>query len=104
MIVNIKASCPACGSVEFVSSPSTVLMVCTTDPDTSFFSFTCPGCGDLINRAAPTAIVALLVNIVPVRHFAAPPVRLDAPLTEDDLIGFGLGLHDDRAFDLSELA
>ncbi len=87
--VPIHTTCPDCGNV-LVRSDMMRLMVCDDDLDQSFFSFTCPKCGKRVNRPAPTDVRDKIVAFVPTRHWQARPVPTGPPLTDDDLIRFGL--------------
>jgi len=89
MIPPVNTLCPTCGEV-VVRSDKIRLMICDDDLDSSFYSFTCPKCGERVNKVPVAPVRDKIVNLVPTHHWQVRPVSPDAPLTEDDVIQFGL--------------
>lgn len=105
-MTTITASSPCCGDVKL--TPSAVRLVVRPaheDEVRSFYTFTCPGtmadglrlpCGQQIHKPAPSDVIALLrsggvrVVVVEIEKHEG-----DA-LTEDDLIGLGRAIGQDR--------
>lgn len=97
-MTTIKASCCTCGEVE-LSPRDITLNVSARMPERSHYVFDCPVCKDRVEKPAGDDVIALLVHggLVnktpwePPTHPEDPPGG--PPLTEDDLIQFGLLLH-----------
>lgn len=90
-MATIKTSCPYCGDVDLQPHVVT-LTICSYRP-WSYYSFTCPKCGQGIDKAANETVLGLLrgggVRIA-AWHIPAEAleVRGGAPLTSDDLLDF----------------
>jgi hypothetical protein len=104
-VTAIQTACPVCGLVE-LSSRQITLNVSARMPERSHYCFTCPTCLDRVERPADDRIIALLAGsgIVNKTQWEPPnhpeePLPVGPPLTEDDLIRFGLQLqqHEDAA-------
>ena len=99
-MATIRASCPACGDVEFSSSGVQVRV--REDNGEGSYSFTCPGCATVIVKNAEPRVVDLLAGAgVPVISWRMPnettEIRDGDPFTHDDLITFHELLNDDDA-------
>ncbi len=94
-MATVRASCPTCGDVEMTTRDVKVL-VCTS---TSFstYSFLCPACQLLVNKAATEQVVDILVGAgVKVISWTLPAEldepRIGPPITHDELLGFHFSL------------
>ena len=72
--IKIRATCPACGEVE-LRGPDVALKVCT-EPERSFYAFTCPACHALVTKPADERVVRLLVSGGVRPDFWEPPAEL----------------------------
>lgn len=90
-MTTIKASCPVCGEQEL--TPGDIrLMVCRNAPS-SYYEFGCPSCGDDVRKPADDYVISLLMSGGVVAHtWELAPRPAGPPLTEDDLIAFGLAI------------
>ena len=70
----IRANCPACGEVE-LRGPDVALKVCT-QPERSFYSFTCPACVQVISKPADERVIRLLASGGVKPDFWEPPAEL----------------------------
>ena len=70
----IRATCPACGEVE-LRGPDVALKVCT-QPERSFYSFTCPACVQVISKPADERVIRLLASGGVKPDFWEPPAEL----------------------------
>lgn len=87
----VRASCPVCGDVELIGSQ--VRLVTSNVEERSFYSFTCPTCGDLVRKPAPVDVVRLLTaGGIRAERFEVPAealeVHLGVPLSWDDVMDF----------------
>lgn len=94
-MTTIKASCPACGSVELTPEDIT-LMVCSL-ASLSYYTFDCPACTDEVRKPADDHVVSLLISGgVPAQVWDIPAeameVQTGPSLTYDDLLDFALHL------------
>jgi hypothetical protein len=95
----IKSSCPVCGPVDLTPRDLT-LNVSARSPEFNHYVFRCPHCQDRVERPATPEVIRLLADggVIPKTPWE-PPVDPETrrpgglPLTEDDLITFGLKLH-----------
>ncbi len=102
-MTTIRATCPQCGEVEMGASS---INLCVRDEDgEGSYSFTCPSCGDAIEKPADKKVVMLLLSagVDVTRVDEAAPVVADPhpdgpPLTADDLIDFHFLLEQDDWF------
>ena len=108
-MTTIKATCPACGDVDL--TPAEVTVTVARSLGWSTYSFTCGRCADPVSKPADEETVRLLTGAgVRVEHLSIPSEYLEArilhrtnpPLTEDDLLDFGLWLA--RATDVVQAA
>lgn len=94
-MATIKTSCPLCGDVDLRSSEVT-LTICS-HKEWSYYSFTCPGCGEVIDKSANAQVIAMLTGGgVFSRHWHVPAEvfepRALSPLTHDELLDFHAAL------------
>lgn len=98
-MTTIKATCPSCGDVDL--TPADVTVTVARELGWSTYSFTCAGCADPVCKPADEETVRLLTGAgVRVERLAIPVEYLESrvlsrtnpPLTEDDLLDFGLWL------------
>jgi predicted RNA-binding Zn-ribbon protein involved in translation (DUF1610 family) len=102
-MTTIRATCPQCGEVEMSASS---ILLCVRDEDgEGTYSFTCPTCGDAVEKPADKKVVMLLlsagVDVTRIGDAAAfmADVRPEGPpLTADDLIDFHFLLERDDWF------
>ena len=108
-MTTIKATCPTCGDVDL--TPADVTVTVARELGWSTYSFTCAECTDSVCKPADEETVRLLTGAgVRVERMAIPLeylesrvlTRTNPPLTEDDLLDFGLWLA--RASDVVEAA
>jgi predicted RNA-binding Zn-ribbon protein involved in translation (DUF1610 family) len=91
----IEATCPQCGTVE--CEPGAFELAVCNQPESSYYAFRCPACGDRIQKHADERAVELLIaeGVTP-RHWSIPAELLeshDGPrLTFDDLLDLHLAL------------
>jgi hypothetical protein len=99
MATTIRATCPDCGDISL--TPADVdLRTCTPTPDRSSYHFTCPQCMQMIDKAAPSNVIALLVSggvkphpwTIPAEWFEP---KIGPPLTYDDILDLVLVLEND---------
>jgi hypothetical protein len=103
----IRANCPACGEVE-LRGPDVALKVCT-QPERSFYSFTCPACVQVISKPADERVIRLLASGGVKPDFWEPPAELlerhDGPaFGYDDLLDLHLLLEADDFWSRLEAA
>jgi hypothetical protein len=87
----VRATCPTCGDVELGISGVQVQLCVTTS--TATYSFSCPLCGMVVNKAANDAIVVSLTKAGSRLVAWSMPAELDEPklgpkITHDDLLEF----------------
>ena len=108
-MTTIKATCPTCGDVDL--TPGDVTVTVARELGWSTYSFTCGECADSVCKPADEETVRLLTGAgVRIERVAIPLeylesrvlTRTNPPLTEDDLLDFGLWLA--RASDVVEAA
>lgn len=104
-MTSIRTNCPRCGEVEMEAS--LVLLTVETASGEGTYSFVCPVCEDLVQKAADHKIVELLrtagvetavASTASADAKAAHPSRAASqlpPLTLDDLIDFHFALQRD---------
>jgi len=94
----VKVACPHCG--DELTIPSTACRLVLAGQANEFLSARCPNCGGQINKLVPPPIAGELLGVgvkaVDIPGFPTPTGR--KPLTEDDLIDFGLALQADPTF------
>jgi hypothetical protein len=89
----IRATCPTCAEVE-LRGTDVALKVCT-QPERSFYSFTCPACVMTVVKPADERVIRLLVSGGLTPDYWEPPAELlerhDGPVVGyDDLLDLHL--------------
>lgn len=92
----IKVACYACGEVR-ISPRDVMLLVSDEQPEWSSYGFTCPRCRARVVVAATARVISLLLSADVRATVWNPPAEAfelhdGPPLTDDDLIDFGLAL------------
>jgi hypothetical protein len=90
-MTTIKATCPGCGEIDLGTED--ILLRLGAVHATNTYGFTCPSCGDFIEKPADDRVVRLLLSggVMPVPvHVPAEALELHfgPPLTHDDLLDF----------------
>lgn len=90
-MTTIKASCPTCGEID-LSADDIVLRIGAKKVANSY-GFTCPYCGEFVQKMADDRVVRLLLSggVVPVPvHVPAEALEPHEgpPITYDDLLSF----------------
>ena len=101
-MTTIKATCPDCGEVDLTADDILLRIGATKSVNT--YGFSCPTCGEFIQKAADDRVVRLLLSggVVPVPvHVPAEALEVhDGPtITHDDLLDFHHLLQDDAWFE-----
>ena len=90
-MTTIKATCPSCGEVALGAEDILLRIGATRTVNT--YGFTCPDCGDFVEKPADDRIVRLLLSggvmpmLVHVPAEALEP-REGPPINHDDLLAF----------------
>jgi hypothetical protein len=97
-MTSIKATCPGCGEVDLVADDILLRIGATQAVNT--YGFSCPDCGDFVEKKADDRVIRLLLSggVVPMPvHLPAEALEVHSgpPLTLDDLLDFHLQLQDD---------
>jgi hypothetical protein len=90
-MTTIKATCPGCGEVDLTADDILLRIGATQTVNT--YGFTCPQCGDFVEKTADDRIVRLLLSggVMPVPvHVPAEAleIRQGPPISHDDLLDF----------------
>lgn len=90
-MTTIKATCPGCGEVSLTADG--ILLRIGATKSVNSYGFTCPDCGDYVQKPADERIVRLLLSggVVPVPvHVPAEVLeaREGPPITYDDVLDF----------------
>ncbi len=90
-MTTIKATCPGCGEVDLTSDD--ILLRIGAARAVNSYGFTCPTCGDYVEKPADERIVRLLLSggVIPVPvHVPAEVLEPHAgpPITYDDVLDF----------------
>ncbi len=90
-MTTIKATCPGCGEVDLTVDDIVLRIGARTSVNT--YGFTCPDCGDYVQKSADDRVVRLLLSggVIPVPvHVPAEVLepREGPPITYDDLMDF----------------
>ena len=98
-MATVRATCPTCGDVDLIPADVQVQVCSTTGAQA--YSFQCPGCRVLVNKAASDHVVAALAKVGVRSVTWALPAELaepkvGPPITHDDLLSFHLALAGDR--------
>lgn len=101
-MTTIKASCPACGEVDLTADD--ILLRIGTNNDGNTYGFSCPDCGDYIQKPADERVVRLLLSggVMPtVMHVPAEALELRTgpPINHDDILTFHETLERDDWFE-----
>lgn len=101
-MTTIKATCPECAEVELTADD--ILLRIGPNQAVNTYGFTCPACGDFVEKPADERVVRLLLSggVVPVPlHVPAEALepRFGPPITYDDIIDFHEMLKSDDWFD-----
>jgi hypothetical protein len=108
-VTTIKATCPSCGDVDL--TPADVTVTVARELGWSTYTFRCRSCAEAVVKSADEETVRLLSGAgVRVERMAIPLeflesrvlTRTNPPLTEDDVLDFGLWLA--RASDVVQAA
>lgn len=91
----IRASCPDCGDVELTTDQVRVVL-CSTNNQGSY-TFQCPSCLLVVNKAAQSRVVDILLASGVALAIWRMPAELDEPRTgppisHDDLLAFHFDL------------
>jgi predicted RNA-binding Zn-ribbon protein involved in translation (DUF1610 family) len=105
-MATIKATCPLCGEVDLTAAEVALRMGASYPRNT--YCFSCPDCGDFVEKAADERVVKLLLSggVMPTL-INVPAEAMEAhegpPITHDDLLTFHEMLKDDEwQFQLTE--
>jgi hypothetical protein len=90
-VATVRASCSGCGDVELTTREVQVQVCTATEEGT--YSFVCPSCRLIVNKAAEPRVIELLVSAgVRVVNWDLPAELSEAksgpPITYDDLLAF----------------
>lgn len=90
-MTTIKATCPTCGEVDLTAED--VLLRIAAGAGSNTYGFSCPDCGDFVEKPADDRIVRLLLSggVIPTLvHIPAEALerRDGPPLNYDDLLDF----------------
>jgi rRNA maturation protein Nop10 len=101
-MTTIKATCPGCGEVDLGADD--ILLRIGASRSVNTYGFTCPECGDFVEKPADDRIVRLLLSggVVPVPvHVPAEALEVhDGPaISHDDILDFHELLEGDGWFD-----
>lgn len=101
-MTTIKATCPGCGEVDLTADD--ILLRIGAHTIASTYGFSCPDCGDYVQKPADERVVRLLLSggvmptLVHVPAEALEP-RTGPPINYDDLLAFHELLESDDWFD-----
>ena len=101
-MTTIKATCPDCGEVDLTADD--ILLRIGASKTVNTYGFSCPTCGEFIQKAADERVVRLLLSggVVPVPvHVPAEALEVhDGPvINHDDLLDFHQLLQGDSWFE-----
>jgi predicted RNA-binding Zn-ribbon protein involved in translation (DUF1610 family) len=90
-MTTIKATCPGCGEVDLTAED--ILLRIGASRTVNTYGFTCPTCGDFVQKSADDRIVRLLLSggVVPVPvHVPAEALEVHdgPPISHDDILNF----------------
>ena len=101
-MTTIKATCPGCGEVDLTADD--ILLRIGSQTASNTYGFSCPDCGDFVQKPADERVVRLLLSggvmptLVHVPAEALEP-RSGPPINHDDLLAFHDLLSSDDWFD-----
>ncbi len=98
----IEATCPTCGTVE--CAPADFELGVSSNSTSAYYAFTCPSCGDRVQKHAEQRVVELLIaEGVTVTTWEVPAEALemhDGPaISIDDVLDMHLLLETEDWFD-----
>ena len=101
-MTTIKATCPGCGEVDLTAED--ILLRIGGPALNNTYGFSCPDCGDYVEKPADDRIVRLLLSggVMPMLvHVPAEALEVHdgPPLSYDDLLSFHETLERDDWFD-----
>ncbi|MEA2453680.1 MAG: hypothetical protein QOG04_2390 [Actinomycetota bacterium] len=101
-MTTIKATCPGCGEVDLTADDILLRIGAQTDGNT--YGFSCPDCGDFVQKPADERVVRLLLSggVMPTLiHVPAEALEVHSgpPIDHDDLIAFHDLLESDDWFE-----
>lgn len=101
-MTTIKATCPACGEVDLTADD--ILLRIGAQSGGNSYGFSCPDCGDFVQKPADERVVRLLLSggVMPtLDHVPAEALepRSGPPIDHDDLIAFHDLLESDDWFE-----
>ena len=101
-MTTIKATCPGCGEVDLGADD--ILLRIGASRSVNTYGFTCPDCGDFVEKPADDRIVRLLLSggVVPVPvHVPAEALEIHdgPPISHDDILDFHELMKSDGWFD-----
>jgi hypothetical protein len=90
-MTTIKATCPGCGEVDLTAED--ILLRIGASRTVNTYGFTCPTCGEFVQKQADDRIVRLLLSggVVPVPvHVPAEALEVHdgPPISHDDILNF----------------
>ena len=90
-MTTIKATCPGCGEVDLTAED--ILLRIGGQASSNSYGFSCPDCGDFVEKPADDRIVRLLLSggVMPIlMHVPAEAMepKQGPPITYDDLLAF----------------
>ena len=101
-MTTIKATCPACGEVDLTAED--ILLRIGTGRPMNTYGFSCPDCGDFVEKPADERVTRLLLSggVLPTLFHVPAKVlesRQGPPINHDDLLSFHELLKTDDWFD-----
>lgn len=101
-MTTIKATCPVCGEIDLTADD--IVLRIGPSKTVNTYGFTCPTCGDFVQKTADERIIRLLLSggVVPVPiHVPAEVLepREGPPFTYDDVLDFHEMLEADDWFE-----
>ena len=101
-MTTIKATCPSCGEVALGAEDILLRIGATRTVNT--YGFTCPDCGDFVEKPADDRVVRLLLSggVVPVPvHVPAEALEIHegVAFTYDDVLDFHIALQSEDWFE-----
>ena len=102
VMTTIKATCPSCGEVDLTADD--ILLRIGAQSGGNTYGFSCPDCGDFVQKPADERVVRLLLSggVMPtLDHVPAEALEshVGPPIDHDDLIAFHDLLESDDWFE-----
>jgi hypothetical protein len=90
-MTTIKATCPGCGEVDLTADD--ILLRMGTAHQNNTYGFSCPDCGEFVEKPADDRVIRLLLSggVVPMLiHVPAEALEIKSgpPITYDDVLEF----------------